>query len=331
MLLQTIQKNRFGAIAIIMLITLALWLINFLGKAPWFPFLFDSFPMPLYKPIASYFANYPIWSKALAFILFMASGIYLLALNSRYILLKSRSYLPILLFALSSAAFLPIQRLNPALFSLIFILYSNNHLFAIYQKRDPLDNLFRAGFGLGIATLVYAPSVVVAIWALLTLLSLRSFNIREWFVLIFSYTVPFLLFMLILFIINQDTFHPYHSLLTCLLTDSESSVDDKVLWIFCLFLTLPFIVSLVSVFPKLAYQKIIIRRYYTAYLYLFLLVIIAFFTIPGVSYEIFYITATPIAFIMSEYFGQAKQNIWNQILFWLPVIGAVVVQVLFLI
>lgn len=331
MLLKAIQKSRFGSAVVIMLLIFAVWWTPLIGKAPSYSFIFDSFPMPFYKALASYLNHYPFWLKIVSFALFFISGIYLLALNNKYIILKSRSYLPILFFTLSSAAFLPIQRLNPALVSLILVLFCADHLFAIYQIRDPLDDLFRAGIAVGVATLFYAPAAIFAIWALLTLLVLRSFNIREWFVLIFAFTVPWLLYMLVLFIINEDILTPYHAFVTSLFTESEPSIDDKIFWIFGGFLAIPFGISIISVFPRLAFQKIIIRRYYTVFLYLFLIGVISFFVIPGVSYEIFYITALPSAFILSSYFSEAKPNFWNEFLLWVPIIGAIVVQVLMLV
>ncbi|MEW5845097.1 MAG: DUF6427 family protein [Bacteroidota bacterium] len=330
MLLKAIQKGRFGSAVLITLMLIALWLTTLLGKAPSYSFIFDSFPMPFYGALASYLNRYPFWLNIVSFALFFVSGIYLLALNNKYIILKSRSYLPALFFALCAAAFLPIQRLNPALVSLILVLLSIDHLFAIYQNREPLDNLFRAGLAVGMATLFYAPAVTVAIWALLTLLVLRSFNVREWFVLIFAFTVPWLIYMLILFIANADILTPYHAFLTSLFTESEPAIDDKIFWIFLGFLAIPFGVSLISVFPRLAFQKIIIRRYFTVFLYLFLIGVISFFVIPGVSYEIFYIIAVPSAFIFSSYFSDAKPNFWNELLLWLPIIGAILVQVVML-
>jgi len=331
MFLKAIQKNRLGATATVIVVILALWLSTLLGKAPKYSFIFDSFPMPFYQFIATYLNPYPAWSLLVIILLFLISVIYLLKLNARYIILKNRTSLPILFFALCSIAFLPIQRLNPALVSLLFVLLAVNHLFAIYQKHDSLDNLFRAGISIGIATLIYAPAVAVVIWALLTLLVLRTFNVREWFVLIFAFTVPWLLYMLILFIVNDDILKPYHFFMTSLLTESESAIDEKVFWIYSGFLVIPFAVSLFGVFPKLAYQKNIIRRYYNTFLYLFIIGFLSFLLIPGASYEIFYITAIPSAFIMSSYFNDAKPNFWNELLLWMPIVGAILVQVILLI
>lgn len=331
MLLKSAQKSRFGALVFILLLLFATWLTTLMGKSPTYSFLFDSFPMPFYQAVANLLSHYPIGYKLTAVILFFISGIYLLVLNNKFIILKNRSYLPILFYALCSAAFLPIQRLNPALVSVFLVLLSIDHLFAIYQKNAPLDNLFRAGLAIGLATLFYAPAVTIAVWALLTLLVLRPFNVREWFVLLFAFTVPWLIYMLILFIINDDILKPYHAFVTSLFTESEPAIDDKLFWIFGGFLAIPFGVSLIGTYQKLAFQKIIIRRYFTIFLYLFLIGVVSFFLVPGVSYEIFYFTAIPSAFIMSSYFADAKQNFWNELLLWLPIMGAIVVQVVMLI
>lgn len=331
MLLKSAQKNRFRSLAFILLLLFATWLATLLGKSPTYSFLFDSFSMPFYRALASYLNRYPLWQNIVSIALFLISGIYLLVLNNKYIILKSRSYLPILFFTLSSAAFLPIQRLNPALVSLFLVLLCINHLFAIYQNHNPLDNLFRAGLAVGVATLFYGPAVVIAIWALLTLLVLRPFNLREWFVLIFAFTVPWLIYMSVLFIVNDDILKPYHAFLTSIFTEWEPAIDDKIFRIFGGFLAIPFGVSIFSVFPKLTFQKKIIRRYYTVLLHLFIIGLLAFFFIPGVSYEIFYITAVPSAFIVSSYFSDAKPNFWNELLLWLPIVGAIVVQVVMIV
>lgn len=330
MLLKVLRKNSLGAASLIIMLVVLVWISQLLGKQPSYTFLSDSFPMPFYEPIAKFLVQFPFWYRFVPFILFFLSGLFLLNFNTKYIITKSRTYLPFLLFALCSAAFLPIQRLNPALLSLLFIMLGIDHIFATYQKREPLDNLFRAGLAIGAATLIYATGVIMILWAALALLVLRSFKIREWFVLFFAIAVPWLAYFVYRFIINVDVFEPFNTLVTNLKIDYESAIDDRLFWIWGGFLALPFAISLLVVYPRLAFQKIAIRRYYMLFLYLFLIGIGAYILVPGVSYEVFYITAVPSSFILSSYYSEAKEGIWAEILLWLPILGALVTHVVLL-
>lgn len=330
MLLKVLRKNSLGAASLIIMLVVLVWLSQLLGMQPSYTFLSDSFPMPFYEPIAKFLVRFPFWYRLVPFILFFLSGIFLLNFNTKHIITKTRTYLPLLLFALCSAAFLPIQRLNPALLSLLFIMLGIDHTFATYQKREPLDNLFRAGLAIGVATLIYATGVIMIFWAAIALLVLRSFKIREWFVLFFAIAVPWLAYFVYRFIINVDVFEPFNTLVTNLMTDYEPAIDNRLFWIWGGFLAAPFAISLLTVYPRLAFQKIAIRRYYMLFLYLFIVGIAAFVLIPGVSYEVFYITAVPASFILSSYYADAKERIWVEIQLWLPILGALATHVFLL-
>lgn len=312
------------------MLVVLVWLPQLLGMQPSFTFLSDSFPMPFYEPVAELIGRFPFWYRFVPFVLFFLSGIFLLNFNTKHIITKTRTYLPFLLFTLCSAAFLPIQRLNPALLSLLFIMLGIDHTFATYQKREPLDNLFRAGLAIGVATLIYATGVIMIFWAAIALLVLRSFKIREWFVLFFAIAVPWLAYFVYRFIINVEVFEPFHTLVLNLKTDYESAIDDRFFWIWGGFLAAPFAISLLTVYPRLAFQKIAIRRYYVLFLYLFLIGIGAFILVPGVSYEVFYITAVPSSFILSSYYADAKEGFWAEIQLWLPILGALATHVFLL-
>lgn len=331
MLLKSIQRNSFGVIFLVLIAIGLVWTNTLLGNFPTYRFLFDSFPMPLYKPIADFLGKHQLWSNLLSLFLFLISGFYLLNLNTKHIITKSRNYFPLIFFLFFSAAFIPIQRLNPGIFSLPFILLSIDHLLSIYQKQNALDNIFRAGLSIGIATLFYPSAVVVAVWAVIALLVLRAFRPREMFVLFVSFTVPWLLYMSYLFIINDDIWAPYHTLIVNLFTEQNSDVDQLLPILFFSFMAITLWVSILNVFPRLTFQKIVIRRYFSVLLYLMLIGVASFLLIPGITYDFFYIISIPTAYILSSYFNEAKSNFWNELLLWLPILGAVLIQIILII
>ncbi len=328
MVLNSLRKNTFLVALLFILIFIGTWLQTITGKIASYSSLADSFPLPIFKIISNIFPKNNTLPQISALVLSIVLGLLILNLTNKFILLKSRTYLPFLFYLLTSSAFIPIQKFNPALLASIFIFLAIDHVMATYQKRNPLDNIFRAGLSIGIASLIYAPSVSVGIWSLFALLTLRTFDIREWFVLLFAFTVPWLFVLLFYFALSIDFNTLITTFITNLIVPFEPTSDPIAFYIFISFLGLPFMVALLRVVPNLSSQKIAIRRYFTILIQLFLLIILTFILIPSCSYEIFYLLAIPASFIYSSYFVEARDNFWNNLLFALPIIGAIIVQIL---
>ncbi|HSA04181.1 MAG TPA: DUF6427 family protein [Tenuifilaceae bacterium] len=328
MLLSFFKKSQLSVVILVVIISAAIWLKTFMNGLS-YPFIFDTINMPLYAILVKYINHSIILSNIITFSLVMAIAFYLLHLNSKFIIIKQRTYLPALFYLLISTAFIPIQRINPAIFATFFILLALDHIFAIYQKGNPLDNLFRAGISLGIASLFYAPAIPFYLIIFMGLLLLRAFSLREWFVAMLGIALPWGFLMLTYFWLNIDISQTFELVKSNLITDTESSIDELIPIIFTSAIGLPTIVALFYLIPSMANQKISVRKYHTLFFWILFIGAASFALIPTASYEMAYILAIPLSFQLTNYFANARKGFWAEVLFTLIIIAALAIQLYF--
>ncbi len=328
MLLSFFKKSQLSVVILVVIISVAIWLKTFLNGLS-YPFIFDTINMPLYAILVKYINQSIILSNIITFSFVMAIAFYLLHLNSKFIIIKQRTYLPALFYLLISTAFVPIQRINPAIFATFFILLALDHIFAIYQKGNPLDNLFRAGISLGIASLIYAPAIPFYLIIFMGLLLLRSFSLREWFVAVLGIALPWGFLMLTYYWLNIDISKTFELVKSNLITDTESSIDELIPIIFTSVIGLPTLVALFYLIPSMANQKISVRKYHTLFFWILFIGAASFALIPTTSYEIAYILAIPLSFQLTNYFANARKSFWAELLFTLIIIAALAIQLYF--
>jgi hypothetical protein len=61
-------------------------------------------------------------------------------------------------------------------------------------------------------------------------------------------------------------------------------------------------------------RKIYIRKYYEVFFWLFLLGVVIFILIQGVSVEIIYIISFPLSLLLANYFNSVRSGVWGNIL-----------------
>lgn len=325
MLLSFFRKSSISVILMVLLILVALWTKTFLSGSI-YPFIFDSIKMPLYSLLTNYLSPELFYSKVLTLLTIVAVSFYLLHINGKYIIIKQRTYLPAFLFILISTAFTPLQRINPAVFSSFFIVLAFDHIFAIYQNNNPLDNIFRAGVSLSIASLFYAPAMVFSLSVFIGLVILRSFYLREWIVSFLGLALPWGVFLLVQLWFNVDFVDSYSLVKNNLITQTESSIDELIPIIFASAIGISTFFALVYMIPSMANQKISVRKYQIIFFWFLLLTILVFFIVPTSSYEVAYFAAFPLSFQLTNYFSTTRGKFWPEVFFVLIIMAAIAMQ-----
>lgn len=151
----------------------------------------------IYRFVEAYLPSNYLWNVILATVL-----IFINAAQINYIVIKNRiardiNLYPGMVFVLLSALHKDMFWLSPQLISLSLLLAAINNLFRIYQKPKSAGFLFNAGFFIGLATLFYMPYSLFLFFAIISMLVLRKFVVRE---LIQMLTGFFLVFFFLAFI-----------------------------------------------------------------------------------------------------------------------------------
>lgn len=325
MLLNFFKKALPQVFIIIVIFTLLLWLRTFISNEA-FEYYFDSIRMPFYDIIAKWFPDGLMKSKLFVYGAMLTTAFLISNLNSKHIVIKQRTFLPALFFMLLASCYIPLQRLNPSVFSALIMVFAIDHIFAIYHKENVLDNLFKAGFLIAIASLFYAPAIFYMVAVFLSISSIRTFNIREWFAPIIGLFTPWFFFFFYHYFVNSDLTVIFRILSNNLFTEINHGYLGPLFYTFYGYILILFISTGVFLLNSLQAQKISVRKYYGVFFWFNLVTVALLIFIPSCSIEIFYIASIPMAFQFSHYFTLTTRKFWPSLFFNLFIILAILLQ-----
>jgi hypothetical protein len=121
--------------------------------------------------------------------------IFLLALQLNFMLnilrmLPKPSYTPALAFILFSALMPSLNVITPALFACNFFIWILYRACKLYGAPKPKTAIYNFGLLNGVCIVLYYPSLLLVLVAMLALMIMRPFRINEWFVLFFGLITP---------------------------------------------------------------------------------------------------------------------------------------------
>lgn len=329
MVVKVLKKTQFSALFLIVLLSLAEWLPSLLHAPKIYPTTFDSVSMPLYRHFIALTGQNPLVGKLIALALTFTIGIYILNINGRYMLVKQRSYLPLLFYVFLSSAIVPLQRLLPVIPAMLFTVGAFDYLLGTYQKKLPLDNLYRTGILISLATLFYAPAIFLVIWLFIGLAILRPFRLREWLVVLVGIATPWFFWIFYCYWYDYSTAIPAETVLKNISVETNVSFDSLGPLILILFLAPALLASLFRIFHNLGMQKISIRKFQNILLWLLLFSIFLNTAIPQASYELTYLAAVPLSLFTAAYFVNCRSRFWSELLFALMASGWIALQLIY--
>lgn len=324
MLLNFFKQTLPQVIATIIILTLLLWLKSFLSMQV-SPFYFESISMPLFSLIYSWLSSNILWSKIFTLTLLLFTGFYLLQINSKHIVVKQRTYLISLFYLLIASSIAVLHQINPAVFAAFFMVFALDHILSIYQKQEVLDNLFKASFFTALASLFYAPAIFYFIAIILSILSIRSFNVREWFAAIFGLLAPLFFYFFYFYFFKSDLFYAFDLFKRNLLTE-VNGVNSVMLYIFYSYFILLFLITGLFLIKTLPTQKISVRKYHGVFFWFNLVTLLIVLLIPCVSIELMFIALIPIVFQYTHYFTITTKRFWPNFLFLMVFVLALLMQ-----
>lgn len=327
MLLKFFKGSTPAILATIILTSLLIW-----GKSLFSPevfsFYFDDYPMPLYALFKGLMGEHILIEKIVTLIITIASALYLIQLNTKHILIKYRTYLPVLLYILFTSSFIPLQRINPAVFASPFLILATDNLLSSYESRNSLDRFFRASFYIGVGSLIYLPLAIFIALAFLSLIILNNTGIRQWLAVLFGFITPWFFAFIYYFVWQNSARTLFKIIAQSLIPIGENHSYGVAFTIFYPFIGLLLVISLLFLLRNLPTQKINIRKYYSLFFWMVLLsgVLVLFSTFSSI--EMVYLAAVPSTFIIANYFTFAKSKFWTELFFSIMLAITILIQFL---
>ncbi len=122
---------------------------------------------------------------------------------SQFKLVQEGQLFPSILFILLCGIHPQTLNLSAVMLANVFFCLSLNPIFSIYQKKHIALPLYNFGFLIGLSSLFYPPYFILFFLGVLGLILLRGFKPREFFQIIGGFLNVYILFLALLYILNQ--------------------------------------------------------------------------------------------------------------------------------
>jgi hypothetical protein len=325
MILKSLKSNQPFFILFIPLISIGLWIYSFLNPKL-YSFYQGENSMILYQPIQFLLENRPLMSVISAFVFMLLLAFLILKLNYQYAFIKTRSFLPSVLFILIASGIHMMQTMHPIYPAALFLILSVDRIFATYDKEVIHSNAFDSGIYLAIGSLFYLNLVFFFPFLWIGFIVLKpKVNWREYILTTLGFLLPWILALA--YYVASNRMEELVQTLTANISTSQLYLRDNLpIQIFIGFLGLLTIISSIFILGQYDGKKISSRKYFKAFFWVFLFAGIQLLANPVVSQEIIIIHAIPLTFLISNYLIFMRRTVWGEIFIYILIAGVIYLQ-----
>jgi hypothetical protein len=313
-MLKIFKGSQPALLIIIPVLTGLLWIKSFI-QPPDIKLHCELFEMPLWHFINIHTLGLNIVRGIIAFILLVINALWLTRINTKFILIKARTYLPALFFGFICSSLVFLQDLNPALFAVSFFIAAVERMFESYKEEGLSYKYFEAALLVSLSTMFYARAALFMIIVWIALSILRTTNWREWALTIVGFLIPYIFLVFILYFTDQNILNYFGKI--AMNFRINRGMEFLNLYYIIFFLFILFLIGISSLQMIRIYQgmKIYARTYYKVLFWIFFFTLIFISVFYNQSAELIYFLAVPVSFILTFYFYSLKLNWLGEILF----------------
>ncbi len=320
------RGSGIGPVLLLSLAALALWGQYFISPPP----LADSSggdPMPLWGLILKALESSPLLAVILSFTLMLIVAIVMVRFNTAIFFIPRRTYLPALLYILLYALFPGEMVLNPALPAALLILAGIWRMVSAYRVNGMTFNFFDAALLISAAGLFYAGAVWFVILVIISVLILRSPDLREMALTLAGALLPWIVFYAVWYLTGGNMADLTETIGHNLFDPIPSFNWGRTLVILLVVTGLNLLPALFSLVREMPTYKIRSRKTFELFLWMIALSVAAILLLPAVSVEMYAVLAIPAAFIMAGYYAFVRRVVTAEILLWLMVIMLIISRI----
>jgi hypothetical protein len=311
MTLSFAKSNQPIMLVSIPLIILACWL----NPLPQSNIFFDQQTlMPLYSILLNLFPDPGFFNNALGYLLFTAIVLLLTRLNTKFMFIPERTYLPSVIYGIIVLSTIHINKLHPLLIAIVLLLLAFERMLSSYKNESLTYNSFDAALLIGIASLFYFQSIILLLFLWIILSNLRPFYWREWIFTIIGLALPYFFFFGYAYLTDYNLESYYINIEACFIFKNLEIISTAD-YIFLGFLLILVILSSQYIIKTMGSMKILARKSFNLFLALFLLSLAMYFSIKSISGEIMLLIGIPLSMIIANYFIASRTSRWKGIIF----------------
>ncbi|MEZ5011885.1 MAG: DUF6427 family protein [Bacteroidales bacterium] len=300
MILKIYRGHDPGTIILIAVTGIMVWmkaLVNPAGA----DMVFGDHPMPFYSYLLPLFQGHPLAGTIVSLGLVILTAIYLVNFNTRIFFINERTFLPAALFIILSGYFAPLQSFNPVLPSALLLMTAIDRIIGSYRKQGVAYNFFEASLLVSIASLFYFNMICFFLVVIAGIALLRTISARELVLAITGLVAPYIILVSWYYLAGND---PAELGKTAMLNITGN--PDKYSWS-----TLSIVITIVNglILAGTMFhlgtvyntKKVRSRKTFSVLLWVLIVVVLLYLSVPRVSLEIYYLLLIPVSFILAHY------------------------------
>lgn len=319
LMLKKFQKYSFSSIYITIIVAILIWLGAFINPP-------SEKTTALYSPLFQLFNHwFDILGKGKIFVTFILLLLqaFLIASysNKNKIFGKNTLIAGIILIILSAPH--QIQTFNAIILTNVFVILAFGiFLKAIRQKKSSRE-FFAASILLAIASLVYFQYILLPIFAVISVIIIRSKITKEIFSVILGFLTVYLLYAELFYLTQSHGIEL--NTISEILFHFEIKFQNSIFFIIYLsIIGVLFLAANSHILKTISQKEIDDRTIFQLTFAFFIFTLITFFFIPSVGINFFASMAIPLTFLFGNYFSNIKDKRFNKILFFLFLISGFV-------
>lgn len=275
---------------------------------------FEPNPMPLYSILSSWFGAYDLISKLFTLLLIIIISLWLSRLNTRFIILGSRTYLPTFLFLIIVSGFQPLQQMNPAVFACFFLVCSFEIMFETFKKEGLALKFFQAAFLVSLASLFYVRSAYFMLVVWTALIILRPFLWREWVFTLMGFILPYILLFSIYYLAGLSLQDNLVLIIENFMPERQTESFNLYYLLFYGVILLLIIAATLRMLKTNQRLKNYIRKFYRLNFWIFVLTLAVYLILYRASNEFIYFMAVPVSYILTHYLYNMRSRLAGEII-----------------
>lgn len=264
------------------------------------------------KPAGVVFPSlYPI----LAYLLLFTQAVTLNGLINSEKLFPSQNLLVAFAFLFVTSLLPEWNVLSPGLIINTVMVWVWPQMVGLYHNSNPKSNLFNLGFGFGICSFIYFPSVYFLVLLIAALVIFRPFRLTEWIIAILGVLVPFY-FLLVYFFVWDHWDQVYHIIPNHIISLPAVSYGWKF-WVLFAIICIQFLpgIYLSSVFSQR--MVVHVRKSWSFMIFYLVVAICLPFINSEKNLEPFIMSLVPISIFMAAFYFSLKKKLIGELLIWL--------------
>lgn len=330
MVLRIFKGTGPGAIFIISVTLLAIWISAFLNPLVDSTSLYETDPMPLYAVLKLIIGNNPFTGVVFSFLMASLLAILIVSFNTNIFFINERTFLPALFYILCVGFFPQYQHLNPVLPASFFLLIAIRRIMDGYHNQGIAYNFFDAGILISTGSLFYANLIWFGILVLIGIALIRTGNLVEISISLIGLLTPYLLTFGVYYVTGKDLLALFSLLGKNLFVRSTGYLYTIPTIIALIIAGFVVLVSIVYLFRLMNTKKIKSRKTFSLLMWVFVICIVIYGTLPSVSVEIVWLISIPVSYFLAHYFVLIKKRFVPEIFFSLFLILVLLIQILYL-